>query len=87
MCPSVSLKDDFSLSTFICFILILGFPDGSVVENLPANAGDLGLIPGSQRSPGEGHWQPTPVFLPGKAHGQRSLAATANGVAKELDIT
>ena len=28
-------------------------------------------------------WQPTPVFLPGKFHGQRNLA----GVAKELDMT
>ena len=31
-----------------------GFPDGSVVKNLPANAGDVSLIPGSGRSPGEG---------------------------------
>ena len=30
-------------------------------------------IPGSGRSPGEGKWQPTPVFLPGKSHGQRNL--------------
>ena len=46
-----------------------------VVKNPPANAGDLrdtGLIPGSERSLGEG--QPTPVFLPGESHGQRSLA-------------
>ena len=27
-------------------------------------------------------WQPTPVFLPGESHGQRSLAATVHGVAK-----
>ena len=34
------------------------FPDGSVVKNLPANAGDaedLGLIPGLRRSPGGGN--------------------------------
>ena len=38
-------------------------------------AGDAGLIPGLGRSPGEGNWQLTPVFLPGKkSHGQRSLA-------------
>ena len=39
----------------------LGFPDGSVVKNLPANAGatgDLSLIPGSERSPGEGNGNP-----------------------------
>ena len=27
-------------------------------------------------------WQPTPVFLPGKSHGQRSLVATVHGAAK-----
>ena len=31
----------------------MGFPDDSVVKNLPANTGYLGLIPGSGRSPGE----------------------------------
>ena len=34
----------------------MGFPDGSVVKNLPASAGDarnLGLIPGLGRSPGK----------------------------------
>ena len=32
------------------------------------------MIPGSVRSPEEGNGNPTPVFLPGKSHGQRSLA-------------
>ena len=44
-----------------------------VVENPPANVGDtrdLGLIPGSGRSPGGGHGNP---LLPGELHGQRSL--------------
>ena len=30
-----------------------GFPDSSVVKNTPANAGSMGSIPGSGRSPGE----------------------------------
>ena len=30
-----------------------GFPDGSVVDNPPVNAGDAGSIPGSGRSAGE----------------------------------
>ena len=45
---------------------------GASVKNSPANAGDIrdvGLIPGSGRFP-EG---PTPVFLHGESHGQRSL--------------
>ena len=35
-----------------------GFPGGSVVKNLPANAGDAGSVPGSGRSPGEGNDNP-----------------------------
>ena len=37
---------------------ILGFPKGSVIKNLPANAGDVGSIPGSGRSPGKGNGNP-----------------------------
>ena len=36
----------------------MGFPNGSAVKNPPANAGDVGLIPGSGRSPGEGNSNP-----------------------------
>ena len=36
----------------------MGFPDGSAVKNLPANAGDPGSIPGWERSPGEGNGNP-----------------------------
>ena len=32
-----------------------GFPGGSVVKNMPANARDMGLIPGLGRSPREGN--------------------------------
>ena len=48
-----------------------------VVKNLPANAEntrDADLIPGLGRFPGGGQEKPTPVFLPGESHGQRSLA-------------
>ena len=46
----------------------------ALVKNPPASAGNAGLIPRLGRSPGEGNGQPTLVFLPGKCHGQRSLA-------------
>ena len=36
----------------------MGFPGGSVAKNLPANAGDSGLIPGLGRTPGEGNGNP-----------------------------
>ena len=46
------------------------------------------LDPWVGKIPWRRKWQPTPVFLPGKFHGQRSLAGyTVHGVAKELDTT
>ena len=59
-----------------------GFLDGSAVKNLPALAGDMGLIPGLERSPGEGNGKNTPVLLPGEFHGQRRPVATIHGVEK-----
>jgi len=56
-----------------------------VVESV-CNTGHLGSIPGSGRSPGEGKWQPTPVFLPGESHGQRSLAGCSLWSCKESDM-
>ena len=50
-----------------------GFPGGSVVKNLPVNAGDTGSIPGSGRSPGEGNVSPLQYSCLEKSHGQRSL--------------
>ena len=53
---------------------IIGFPWGLAVENLPAwGIKDTGSIPGLGRSPGGGHDNPTPAFLPGQSHRQRSL--------------
>ena len=45
----------------------------------------MDLIPGMGRSPGGG--QPTPVFLPGKSHGQRSLSGYGPSGCKESDTT
>ena len=110
-----------------------------VVKNLPANAGDMGLIPGLGRSSGgkngyilkdsclenpmdrggwwatvhgltssqtwwkqlstqvynvrlgltvwRRQWQPTPVLLPGKSHGRRSLVGCSPWGCKESDTT
>ena len=38
----------------------LGFPGGSVSKDSPADARDVGLIPGSGRAPGEGNGNPLP---------------------------
>ena len=57
-----------------------------MVKNLPANAGDtrdVSLTLGPE-DPLERKWLPSPVFLPGKLHGQRSIVvyAVVHGVAK-----
>ena len=44
-----------------------------MVKNPPANAGDLGLIPGLGRSPGEGHGNPLQYSCLKNPHGQRGL--------------
>ena len=49
-------------------------PGGSDGKESACNAGDPGLIPGSGRIPAEGNGNPTPAFLPGEYHGQRSSA-------------
>ena len=48
-----------------------------MVKNLLANAGDTGDSGSNARSgrfPWRRKWQPTPLLLPGKSHGWRSLA-------------
>ena len=59
-----------------------GFPDGSVVKNPLANAGDTGSTLGQ-----EDPLQPTPVVLPGKSHGQRSLLGYSPWGYKESDTS
>ena len=63
------------------------FKGGTLVKNPPANAGDAGSILRSERSPWKRKWQPTPVFLPGKFHEQRSLVGYSPWGPKELDMT
>ena len=66
----------------------VGFPGSSVIKNLSANAGDANLIPGSvEKIPWRREWQPTPVFLPVKSHGQRSLAGCSPCGCNKLDPT
>ena len=66
----------------------MGFPGGPEAEASASNAGDVGSIPGSGRSPGEGKLELcTPAFLPGKVHGQRSLAGYSPWGRKESEMT
>ena len=64
-----------------------GFPGGLVVKNLPANAGDTGLIPGSGRSPGEGNGNLLQYSCLGNPMERGAWRAAVHGVAKESDMT
>ena len=61
------------------------FPGGSVARNLPASAGDVGLIPGSGTSPGEGNGSPLQYSCLGNPMDRGAWQATVHGVSKELD--
>ena len=58
------------------------YPGGSVVKNLPANAGNAGLTPGSGRSPGEVNGNPLQYFCMGNPMDREAWRATVHGVAK-----
>ena len=49
------------------------------------NAGEQGTIPELARSPEQENCIPTPIFLPGESHGQRSLVSSRSWGCKELD--
>jgi len=60
-----------------------------VVKNPLANAGDRGgvtLVPGSGKFPWSKKWQPTPVSLPKKFHGQKRLEDYSPWGCKESDV-
>ena len=67
------------------WVLVMFLSD-SVVQNLPANAADMGSIPGSGRSPGEGNgnhssiltWEIPWIEEPGRLQSMRSQESDMN---------
>ena len=58
-----------------------------MVKNSPANAGDVGLIPGLGRSPGEGKGYPLQYSCLANPMGREAWQATVHRVPKESDVT
>ena len=56
------------------------------VKNLPA-MWETGFDPRIRKIPWRRAWLPTPVFLPGEFHGQRSLMGYSPWGPKEMDTT
>ena len=65
----------------------MGFLGGSDHKEPACNPGDLGLIPGSGRSPGEGIGNPLQYSCLENSMDRGACQATVHGVAKESDTT
>ena len=81
---SIILAKDWSKSFKLFFpeYRYSGFPGASVVKNLPANAGDMDLIPRPGRFPGEGNGNSLQNSCLGNAMDRGAWWATVHGVGK-----
>ena len=64
----------------------MGFPDGSVIKNLPANAGDprdVGSVSGARKFPGVGNGNPFQCSCLENSKDRGAWQATVHGVAKK----
>ena len=81
---SIFLSEDTHLKSHLTFTRL---PDDSLVKNPPVNAGDVGSIPGSERSSGEGNGNSHQYSCLGNSMDRGAWQAIVHGVAKELDMT
>ena len=63
------------------------FPGGSVVKNPPANAGDMGSLPGPRRAPGKGKGSGLQYSCLGNPTDSGAWHTAVHGAARELDTT
>ena len=63
---------------------LVDFLGDSVVKNVPT-VQEMQVESTGLKIPWRRTWQPTPVFLPGKSHGQRSLVGYSSWDYKESD--
>ena len=68
-------------------MFVPSFRRGSINKESACNVGDVGLIPWWGRLPWRRERLPTPVFLLGESHGQRSLEGYSPWGRKEQDTT
>ena len=77
--------DKVAVKLYKKWLIIRGFQVAVVVKNLLANAGDVrdtGSIPGSGRSPGEGHGNPLQYSYLENSMDRKAWQATEHGMAK-----
>ena len=68
-------------------ILDTCFPGGTVVKESTCQCRRCGLDPWVEKIPWKWKWQPAPVFLPRKFHGQGGLVCCSPWGLKESDTT
>ena len=85
---AMTIHAQFFLKTYV-FISFLsgicrgvGFLGGASGKEPTCQCWRCRFNPWVRKIPWRRAWQPTPVFLPGKSHGQRSLAGYSNGITK-----
>ena len=84
----IILASNVKRSIFIFNVPCLGdFPGGSDSKEYACNEGDSGLIPGSERSPGEGNDNPLQYSCLGNPMDRGAWQATVHGITKESDMT
>ena len=87
----MSMYSEASVRPSLCTTqAVVGFPGGSVIKNLPANAGDAGdmdSIPGLGKLPGEGNGSPLEYSCLENPMDRGAWWATVHEVAKESDMT
>ena len=84
---NISIFIDVIKIDIIIFRIKKGFPGSSAGKESACNAGDLGLIPGLEGSPGGGHHNLLKYSCLENPHGQRSLVSYSPWVRKELGMT
>ena len=83
---SMALLSCIIFSAFF-FKFLGGFPDGSDGKASVCNWGRPRFDPSVRKIPWRRQWQPTPVLLPGKSHGWRSLVGYSPCGCKESGMT
>ena len=63
-------------------MLLVGFPGGLVIKNQPANAEDVGSIPGLGKCPGEGNGNPLQYSCLKNSMDRGAWQTAVNGVTK-----
>ena len=91
--PQINHKVKY-ICTYMYFLIVymhtyiqLGFPGGSNGKESACNAGDLALIPGSGRSPGEGNGNTLQYSCLGNPMDREAQWATVVHGVRESDVT